>query len=145
VSVLISHPSVAPFVQQAARALFEAGQLDRFITSLRYDPQSRAQRWLCGLGRAVGVDLETQLRRRAVAELPPGKVESHPLGEVIRLLSSRLDATGRLTDRVWERTEPGFDRMVARRVRATHSAVYGFEYCSLATFTRARELGVRVT
>ena len=144
-SVLISHPSVAPFVQQAARALFEAGQLDRFITSLRYDPQSRAQRWLCGLGRAVGADLETQLRRRAVAELPPGKVESHPLGEVIRLLSSRLDATGRLTDRVWERTEPGFDRMVARRVRATHSAVYGFEYCSLATFTRARELGVRVT
>jgi glycosyltransferase involved in cell wall biosynthesis len=143
-SILISHPSVAPFVQQAARALHEAGQLDRFITSLRYDSQSVAQRWACGAARIVGFDLESQLKRRAVTELPAEKVESHPWGEIARLLSGRIDGGGRLTDLVWERSEPAFDRMVARRVRADHDAVYGFEYSSLAAFTRARRLGVRV-
>jgi glycosyltransferase involved in cell wall biosynthesis len=143
-SVLISHASVAPFVQQAARALREAGELDRLITSLRYDPDSRAQRGLCAISRALGHPIEPQLRRRAVTEIPPAQVESHPWGEIVRLLSGPLDRSGRLTDLVWERTEAAFDRMVARRVRADHRAVYGFEYSSLATFTRARELGVKV-
>ncbi|HEX3728834.1 MAG TPA: glycosyltransferase family 4 protein [Opitutaceae bacterium] len=142
-SLLISHPSVAPFVQQAARAFLEAGQLDRFITSVRYDPASAAQRWACRTARACGFDLEAQLRRRAVTELPSEKVESHPWGEILRLASGRFDRSGRVTDAVWARTEPAFDRMVARRVRASHAAVYGFEYCSLATFERARALGVR--
>ena len=143
-STLIFHPSVAPFVQQAARALLEAGELDRFITSLRHDPGSRRQRWACRAARAARFDLETQLRRRAVTEIPLDRVESHPWGEIVRLLSSRLDRTGRLTDLVWERTEAAFDRLVARQVRASHASVYGFEYSSLATFTRARELGVKV-
>jgi glycosyltransferase involved in cell wall biosynthesis len=143
-STLIFHPSVAPFVQQVARALFEAGELDRFVTSLRYDAGSRRQRWACRVARTMRFDLETQLRRRTVTELPPEKVESHPWGEIVRLLSGRLDASGRLTDLVWERTEAAFDRLVAREVRPSHTAVYGFEYSSLATFTRARELGVRV-
>jgi glycosyltransferase involved in cell wall biosynthesis len=142
-SVLISHPSVAPFVQQAARALLEAGQLDRFITTLRYDPGSRAQRWASGAARLCGLDLATQLRRRTVTEIPLSAVESHPGGEIARLLSGRLDRSGRLTDLVWERTEPAFDRRVARRLGPRLTAVYGFEYSSLATFTRARELGLR--
>lgn len=143
-SVLISHSSVAPFVQQAARALHEAGRLDRFVTTLRYAPESRLQGAAVRLARAAGLDLEAQLRRRAVTELPPEKVESHPLGEIVRLLCGRFDRGGRLTDLVWERTEPAFDRRVAREVRPAHTAVYGFEYCSLATFRRARELGVKV-
>ncbi len=143
-STLIFHPSVAPFVQQAARALLEAGELDRFVTSLRYDPASSRQRWACRAARGARFDLETQLRRRTVTELPPSRVESHPWGEITRLLSSKFDRSGRLTDLVWERTEAAFDRMVARRVRPDHASVYGFEYSSLATFTRARELGVRV-
>jgi glycosyltransferase involved in cell wall biosynthesis len=142
-SVIISHTSVAPFVQQAARAILEAGQLDRFITTIRYDSDSQAQRWICRLAKILGFDLETQLRRRSVTELPPDKVECHPWTEIVRLLSGRIDGGGRLTDMVWARSEPAFDRMVARRVRADHHAVYGFEYSSLATFTRARELGVR--
>jgi glycosyltransferase involved in cell wall biosynthesis len=143
-SVLISHPSVAPFVQQAARSLLEAGELDRFITTLRYDAGSPRQRLAVRVCRLAGFDLETQLRRRTVTELPPSRVESHPWSEVLRLLSGRIDRGGRMTDLVWERTEPAFDRMVSRRIRPGHTAVYGFEYSSLSTFTRARELGVRV-
>lgn len=143
-SVLLSHASVAPFVQQAARALHEAGLLDRFVTTLRHDPTSPRQRIACAAARLIGFDLATQLARRRVTELPPAKVESLPYGELLRLLVGRLDRGGRAADLVWARTEPAFDRAVARRLRAgRHTAVYGFEYSSFATFTRARALGLR--
>lgn len=142
-SVLISHSSVAPFVQQAARALYETGQLDRFVTSVRWSETSRRQRFACRAAKLVGFDLATQLRRRRITELPPEKVESLPGGELLRLLVGRLSGGGRLTDLVWSRTEPAFDRAVARRLRADiHTGVYGFEYSSLATFRRARSLGI---
>lgn len=142
---LISHPSVAPFVQQAARALFEAGELERFVTSLRDNPASLRQRLACRLTRVCGYDLATQLARRRITELPPDKVESLPGGELVRLLTGRLDRGGRLTDLVWSRTEPAFDRDVARRLNPRrHTGVYGFEYASLTTFQRARALGLRV-
>ena len=142
-SVLISHASVAPFVQQAARAFHEAGQLDRFVTTLRYSASSPRQRLACRLADLVGFDLATQLRRRCVDELPAEKIESLPYGELLRLLVGRLDPGGRITDLVWARTEPAFDRAVARRLRrGVHTAAYGFEYSSLATFTRARALGI---
>lgn len=141
--ILLSHPSVAPFVQQAARAFDEAGWLDRFITTLRHDPGSRRQRFACGAARLVGFDLARQLARRRITELPPERVESLPWGELLRLLVGRLDRSGRVTDLVWARTEPAFDRAVARRLTAAHDAFYGFEYASLASFTRARALGVR--
>jgi glycosyltransferase involved in cell wall biosynthesis len=143
VKILLSHPSVAPFVQQAARALDEAGWLDRFVTTLRYDPHSRRQRLACALARSLGFDLQRQLARRTVTELPPERVESLSWGELARLLVGRLDRSGRLTDVIWSRTEPAFDRAVARRLGPQHAGVYGFEYASLASFTRARELGVR--
>ncbi len=144
-SLLIAHASVAPFVQQAARALHEAGRLDRFITTLRWDENSPRQRLACRVASLVGFDLATQLRRRRVTELPPEKVESLPWGELLRLLSGKIDRGGRLTDLVWARTEPAFDRAVARRLRpGFHTGVYGFEYSSLATFRRAREFGLPV-
>ena len=142
-SVLISHASVAPFVQQAARAFHEAGLLDRFVTTLRHDEKSARQRVARRLASLVGFDLATQLRRRRVTELPPEKIESLPYGELLRLFVGRLDRGGRVTDLVWARTEPAFDRAVARRLRAgIHTAAYGFEYSSLATFRRARALGI---
>lgn len=144
-STLIFHPSVAPFVQQAALALHEAGWLDRFITSLRYNPASRRQRVACSVAGLVRFDLERQLRRRTITGIPEASVHSLPWGEIARLLVHRFDRGGRLADLVWERTEPAFDRAVSRRLRAgVQTAVYGFEYSSLATFTRARELGMRV-
>ncbi len=141
--ILVSHPSVAPFVQQAARAFDEAGWLDRFVTTLRHDPSSARQRLACGAARLVGFDLARQLARRRITELPAERVESLPWGELLRLLVGRLDRSGRITDLVWSRTEPAFDRAVARRLTPGHDLVYGFEYASLASFTRAHALGIR--
>ncbi len=139
-SVRIFHPSVAPFVQQAARALHEAGQLERFVTGVRYSAASRPQRCAIALARLARFDLGRELRRRTVTEVPAERVVSLPIGEYLRLAIGRLDRGGRATDFVWEQSEHAFDRRVARSLHRGLSGVYAFEHCSLATLTRAREL-----
>jgi glycosyltransferase involved in cell wall biosynthesis len=144
VSVVIFHPSVAPFVQQAARTLHEAGQLARFVTTVHDRPTSLGQRALARLGQLAGRDLAAQFRRRAVTEVPPELVRSHPGGEVLRLAVGALDRDGRATDFVWEKTEHAFDARVSCSLTPDLTGVYGFEHSSLSTFRRARALGVRV-
>jgi len=141
-SIVLFHTMTAPHVQQAARALHEAGLLHRYITGLRDKPYALSQRTLCAAARLVGFDLAAQLRKRSVTEIPLNLVEDHPFGELLRLLSGRLDREGRFSDLVWERTEAAFDRAVARRIDRNIRAVYGYEYSALNTFTRARELGI---
>ncbi len=143
-SVVAFHPSVAPFVQQAARSIHEAGQLARFETALRDEPSRWSQRVLVNAARLVGRDLAPQFRRRAVTEIPPELVRSHPWGEYARLAVGAVDHDGRATDFVWEKTEHAFDRGVSRSLARSLTGVYGFEHSSLATFQRARELGLRV-
>lgn len=143
-SVLIFHPMVAPHVQQAARTLHESGQLARFITSVRNDPSSVSQRALVAAGRLAGLDLEREFGRRTVRDLPPELVESHPWGELLRVAVARLHADERISDFVWEQTESRFDELVARRLDRSLTGVYGFEYSSLATFSRAHLLGLKV-
>jgi len=142
-SVRLFHSSAAIFVQQVARSLAEAGQLERFITGVRDDPGSGRQRVICALGRLAGRDLSAQFRRRAITEIPLEKVEAHPWGELLRLAVGAVDHDGRATDFVWDRAERAFDRRVARGLLASLTGVYGFEYGSLATFRRAHELGQR--
>jgi glycosyltransferase involved in cell wall biosynthesis len=144
VSVLLFHPSAANFVQQVARSLHEAGQLARFVTAVHDEPASLHQRSLTALGRVFGRDLAAQFRRRAITEIPLDLVEAHPWGELLRLATGALDRDGRLTDLVWEKTETGFDRGVARRLPAGLTGVYGYEHSSRATFERARARDLRV-
>ena len=141
---LVFHPSVAPFVQQAARALHEADALERFVTTVHEDPQSRSQRALMALGRVLCRDFSRQLRRRAITEIPRTKVSSHPLGEWLRLAAGAVDRDGRVTDLIWEKTERAFDARVSRSLTPDLTGVYGFEHSSLSTFRRARALGLRV-
>lgn len=142
-SVVVFHPSTAPFVQQAARAVHEAGWLDRFYTAVRNDPASVWQRVACASAATIGRDLRRQLARRSVTEVPPALVTSYPIRELIRLAVGAVDRGGRVTDLVWEWAEPGFDRKVARQLRPGLRGVYGFEYSSLATFQQARALGLK--
>lgn len=143
-SVLISHPSVAPFVQQAARAIHEAGQLEKFVTTVRYDPSSFAQRLACAAARFAGRDGRALFRRREVTEVPLEKVETHPSGELLRLAAGSMDRDGRLTDFIWERAEIRFDRIVAGRLTRGLTGIYGYEHCSRLSFERARDIGLRI-
>ncbi len=142
-NILISHTSVAPFVQEAALALYEAGWLDRFVTTLRHDSRSKRQQHICRLAARCGYDFERQLKRRRITTLPPEKVTSRPVSEIVRLLVSKVDRSRRLTDLVWERMEPAFDRTVSRLLTSRHDAVYAYEFSALASFRRAGQLGVR--
>ncbi|HYD85374.1 MAG TPA: hypothetical protein VEA63_15015, partial [Opitutus sp.] len=143
-SVLLFHPSVAPFVQQAARAIHEAGQLAAFATSVHDQPQRFPQRAAASLGQLAGRDFAAQFRRRAITEVPLALVQSHPWGELLRIAVGAVDRDGRATDLVWEKTELAFDRRVSRSLHPKLNGVYGFEHSSLSTFQRARELGLRV-
>ena len=144
-STLIFHPSVAPHVQQDARALLEAGLLEKFHTTVRYDPECWWQKNAIRLAGLARYDFDRELRRRTVTELPSERVTSRPAGELLRLLSTKLDASQRLGDVVWEWAETGFDRHVANNyVTGGVNAVFGYEHSSLATFQRARENGKQV-
>lgn len=140
--VFLFHPSTAPHVQQVGRALFEAQMLGRFATTLVDRPDDPWQQASCGLAKRLGFDLKSQLQRRAITEFPLESVVNSPWGELTRLLSARIDPTQRLTDRVWEWSETGFDRWVSRQVTPAYTAVYGYEHASLATFKAAKARGV---
>jgi len=141
-SVVHFHTMTASFVQQAARSLYEAGQLERFVTTVRYDPDKVSQRATFAVGRLLGMDLERQFRRRAITEIPTHLVEAHPFAELVRLGVSRIDRDRRATDFVWQRATHAFDRRVASSLRSNTGGVYGYEYVSLATLRRADELGI---
>lgn len=143
-SILVFHPSVAPFVQQAAISIHEIGQLDCFATTVRDDPASLMQRAVCALASVAGRDLRPRFARRAITGIPAEKIESYPWRELLRLGIADIDSDGRLTDMVWEWSETGFDRAVAASIHPGLGGVYGFEHSSLATFRRAKELGLRV-
>src|ERR1043166_7665247 len=112
--VVLSHPGLGPFVQNAARALHQAGLLSAYVTTFHYDRSSL-------LGRSVRLaltafmrDANQQLSRRLITEVPRELVKSHPLPEMIRMAAQK-GTNAITTDRVWEITEQWFDRMVARR------------------------------
>ena len=139
--IALSHPGTAPFVQNAARALHERGWLYRYHTGYTYRPRStfgKAARIAYGFARR---DAEKQLRRRLVDAVPDALVESHAFWELLRIAANRYGGPV-LGDVVWERAELAFDRAVSARLTAQLSAVYAYEHASLATFQRARELGL---
>jgi glycosyltransferase involved in cell wall biosynthesis len=141
--IVLSHPGVAPFVQQAAAALHERGWLEAYHTSFAYRPAGLFGRMLRATYGILRRDADAQLRRRRVDAIPDERLQVHPLWEMLRVGAQRLagDVVG---DRVWERTEHAFDRAVAGTLRPGLDAVYGYEHSSLALFERARQLGLGI-
>jgi glycosyltransferase involved in cell wall biosynthesis len=140
--VLLAHVNVAPFVQQAARAFHERGQLAGLRTTVVDRPAALWQRALCRAARAARYDLVGQFRRRAVAELPPAVVTGHPWPELVRLGVSRIDRSGVWTDLAHEWMETGFGRWVARTGLDGADAVYAYENAAAEIFARARDRGL---
>ncbi len=135
--IVVSHPGAGVFAHQAARALFEAGMLQRFVTTIADRPNAP---WR----RLVPADswLDQQLRRRLVPGLPATMTTAHPGRELLRLLVRQFDRGGVQTDRVWEWAELGFDAWVARNCLAGAQAVYAYEHAALDTFQAAAERGM---
>ncbi len=135
-NVVLSCPGTGIFVQQTGRALYEAGLLKRFVTTLVDRSKGAWRPWLNGT-------LDTLLKKRAVTEFPDELALTYPARELLRLLARKVDWTrGALTDGVWEWAEYGFDRWVSRHALDGAQAVYSYEHAALQTFRQARDRGI---
>jgi glycosyltransferase involved in cell wall biosynthesis len=140
--LVIAHPGVGPFVQQTARALLEAGCLDSYWTTFVDEPQARWRRALVRMGTIIGANLERELQRRAVGELPATFLRRAPFWEIVRSLLTKIRADPRLVDIVWEHGIFNFDRRVARGGLKYADGIYAYEYSALASFREAKKRGL---
>ncbi len=120
-------------------ALFSAGRLGRFYCSLGLTAESW---WLRFMPFSIGRNL-----RRRCYRLPAALLCTHPVRELVRQLSRKLGCQRLTRSEVgWASVDAVYhslDRFVARKLPGNGiSAVYCYEDGALATFTRAKELGV---
>ncbi len=130
------------FAQQVALAFQERGQLQAFVTTLAHRPDGMLAQVLSRLPGGPARQLAEELSRRSVF-LDPGLVATQPLWEILRIAASRLRASPVLVDALWDHLSHAFDATVARRHAPLAEAVYAYEYTALASFERAREIGIR--
>jgi glycosyltransferase involved in cell wall biosynthesis len=88
------------------------------------------------------MNIEQDLQRRAVTEIPESFLRLAPSWEVITSLFRKFKADPRLVDAVWERSIFSFDRGVARGALSSASGIYGYEYSALASFREADRRGL---
>ncbi len=140
--IALAHPGVGPFVQQTARALLEAGLLASYWTTFADQPEARWRQSLVQLGSLLGMNIEQELGRRTVQEVPANLLHRAPFWEIIRSLLTRMRADPRIVDLVWEHEILKFDRDVAKRGLDNATGVYGYEYSALASFQEAERRGL---
>lgn len=136
--ILFSHPGVGVFVQQAARALYEADYLDSYLTSFYYNPDSIIQSSLSNLSSII----KTNLSRREIKEIPLNLVKGIPYYELLRVGTSKIDKSGIVTDKLHELSINKFDSWVSAHIRDDLDAVYCYEYNSLNTLIKAKRKGL---
>jgi glycosyltransferase involved in cell wall biosynthesis len=139
--VLLSHPGCGPFVQNAARALYEKDLLASYVTTFSYWPDRWSGKALRNSFRLAYCNPEKELCRRLITEVPQELVINHPVPEFLRMGTSKLGFGEIAANFVWERTEKWFDRIVARRHLDRIDAVYGYEHACLETFRAMKERG----
>jgi glycosyltransferase involved in cell wall biosynthesis len=140
--IVLAHPGVGQFVQQTARALFEAGLLVSYWTTFTDQPEARWRSALIQLASLIGTDIEAELNRRALREVPASLLHRAPFWEIIRSVLTKMRVDRRIVDLVWEREIFSFDRGVAKHGLQNATGVYGYEYSALASFQEAERRGL---
>lgn len=135
--VLLSHPTGNTFSRAATEALHSLDIIDRFHTCV-------------AVGNNCRNPLKRRLYRQRYCAIPDHLIETHPVRELLRLLthkkgwldSLRRHETGLLSvDKVYH----GLDHNVAStllRSRALPAAVYAYEDGALESFEAAKRLGL---
>lgn len=141
-SVLFSDPGSSQRAQQSALALYEAGMLAGYVTTLAYRPERWSGRLLRSALRLAAPDPERLLARRRIGAVPDHYLRTYPLWELARLAAQRLGAGPIIEDALWERGSHAFARQAARAVGGAR-AVVASEYAALEAFEAARGAGLR--
>ncbi len=139
---VLCYPGNMAHAQQAARALFEAGALEAFVTAFVFRDDGVLAFLLRTLPEERGRGLSRNLERRKISQVPPRLVRSYPFWEAARSVLARSGASPVLIDRAWDRMAHAFDARAAQRHVPRAQAVVAFEYTALASFTRAKAEGV---
>lgn len=126
------------FAQQAARAIYEADYLSAYYSTFYYNPKSNIHRFISSLSEGFSENL---LRRR-ISEVPLEKMRGMQMYELLRVLSSRIDKKGLVTDKIHELSTKKFDNWVAKNLTDEIDGVYCYEYNSLETLKTAKRKGL---
>src|ERR1700731_77402 len=138
--ILLTHPFGNANVRAVLQALFSAGLLEKFFTTLGWSKDSYPY---------LSDHIRGKLRRNYA--LPADKIDIHPFRESVRLAATALRWRGLARhetgwasiDRVWA----SLDRKVAKSLRkggygSQLNAVYAYEDCAAETFAAAQDLGL---
>jgi glycosyltransferase involved in cell wall biosynthesis len=140
--IALAHPGVGQFVQQTARALLESGLLLSYWTTFADQPEAIWRRTLVRVAAAFGADMNRELERRAVKEVPASFLRTLPYWELVRTSLTRIGSDPRLVDAVWEQETLRFDRAVAKHGLEDATGIYGYEFSALASFQEAQRRGL---
>jgi len=132
--ITLAFPGTPPFAQQAARSLYEAGFLKRFVTAYHYMPDATTSKIAAAIGRITGIDVVRELRRREILEVPLEVVKAYPFWEVLRVGLAKSKIGPVWVDRAWDIGSRRFDHLVATTELDDVDAVYSYEYTSLESF-----------
>lgn len=133
------HPTGNQFVRHLLDALDQTGLLRKFHTTLAFQPDSFATRFL-----PAGIRSESA---RRTYRLPKGKMETRPARELTRLFAQRLKIKSLLQHETgWacvDRVYQDLDQAVAQRLKrfsgqSKIKGVYGYEDGCVETFREAR-------
>ena len=142
--VVVSHPTGNRNVRAIIAGMFQAQMLAEFNTTLATNPGS-------SFLKVLPASLQKELLRRTFS-LPMYKVCSHPWRELARMALPKIglkrfaehEHKFASIDAVYKK----LDQATSRRLRQISSkenvsAVYAYEDGALATFTKAKELGLK--
>jgi len=136
--ILFSAPDTRPSLQQAARALHEAGLLGAYFTTVALSDRGLTIRTAQELDRIFHTRLAVELRRRAVREFPANYLRRFPYWDIPRTFLSRMDVPEHVVDRVHHSSLRALDRHVARHLNG-FAGVYAVNLAAKAAFSAAKQ------
>lgn len=144
VQFVLSHPDLNTwFVREAGMALRESGWRCSALTAYVDKPELWWRRALAHLGRAAGVDLDREFRRRLLKSSPWSSVDTSPAWELLRIAAIRAGADVRAVDWLFHRSIHSLERRTIRALGDATTHVYCYEYSALETFQAATRRGIR--
>ncbi len=140
--VVVSHPGHILVAYQASLALQELGLLDCFETCFYYKDSRFSQILLSILPKTVAAWIAKQLQRRMHDGLASTRIRTHPIAEIIFVLSARLPVLNGIAKTIMHLRNEYFDALVGQTVRRSRPrAVMCYDTVALKTFKAAREVG----
>jgi glycosyltransferase involved in cell wall biosynthesis len=140
--ILFSAPDTRPSLQQAARALHEAGLLGAYFTTVALSDGGPMIRTAQALDRILHTRLAVELRRRAVREFPANYIRRFPYWDIPRTLLSRMNVPEHIVDRVHHSSLRSLDRHVARHLDG-FAGVYAVKQRRMACIYEVIALEIR--